>query len=146
MSKNYTDSHVIIRGSRWPPIGNLPVRLELRDWDGDAVNWADVYPHADEWEWWLEISRHLANEAADLRLEAVNATIDGQYLTLEFRASHIQTAALPGSGRKDFLVDLMSIHARTNTTTTAGPGGMLEARYWSTAHGTAEVRDAVGEG
>lgn len=118
---DYTDTDEIIRGSIWPPAGDV-MTLELTK----STGWAG----AGAWTWTLMISRHMDGGTADLELVATGASIAGDVLTLLFTATSAQTAALP-------LVGVYSVGLKSDN------GAIMS--YYDAAQGIASVRDFVGE-
>jgi len=125
--RDYTRSEWgdVVRGSSWPP-ANDPFTIKITNTNG----WPDG---ADGWTWEVLLSRALAGATPDVTLTA-SAELSGNVMSLTFQATPVQTAALPGSGRTRFYVDVRSID------------GSAVASYYDCVHGFAWVRDAVGQG
>ena len=135
--QDYTQDGDIIRGSRWPAADEvLTIQLtKASGWPADA----------DEWTWELCLSRTLRGGAPDLVLEASNVFVSDEILQCTFYATPAQTAALPGTGRTQFYVDLRSTET-PGTTTTPAPGASVDiVSYYDCVHGVAWVRNPAGE-
>ncbi len=121
----------IIRGGRWPPAAGCITLTLTRTCDGDPLNWP---AGADGWTWELLISRYVAGSAPDLTLTAHSVDLAGHILTLTFYATPVNSASLPGGGRKRFDVDLKSTD------------GSAVVSFYDGAQGWAHVRNAAGQG
>ena len=135
---NYTEAGAIVRGSRWPP-GNFGFTLEL----DAAEEWPDAA--AEDWTWTLAFSPHRHGGEAELILTAetaaiedISETVNGvEYvsrLKLGFYAMEESTEGLAAEGDAELYVDLW-----------CDVGGSVVS-CWDAAAGTAQVRDAAGEG
>ena len=124
----------IIRGSVWPAAGD-PRPVEITNAEG----WP---PGADGWTWKLVLSRTRRGGTPDLVVEADTVTLVGDLMLLLFRLTAPETEALPvGKGR--FFVEVLS-EVAPGTTTPGSPE--VGPSYYDCVSGTANVRDAAGEG
>ena len=126
MTMNYTAAGEIIRGSYWPPGGDVLTLVLTR-----STGWVG----ADGWTWELVLSRTIRGGDPDLELEAASVTVDGTHLTLTVRATDDETAGLPKTNNRTFAVELRS-------TSDDDPA---EVSYWDAAQGIAMVRSPAGE-
>jgi hypothetical protein len=125
MSQDYTANADIVRGSRWPPADdNITIQItKSSGWPASA----------DSWTWTMVLSRTTRGGTADLEIEADSASVDGNVLTLTFHATSAETAALP-AGKGRYYVEVKS------------DDGADGVSYYDCVAGTANVRDAAGEG
>ena len=121
---DYTENGEIVRGSRWPA-GDDDVTITITK----STGWPAAA--ASSWVWKLCLASRRSGGAADLELTASSKTINGTSISLAFSASAAETATLPGSGSKQFDVDLKSTDG-------------AEVSIWDALQGKAKVRDAAG--
>jgi len=115
----------IIRGSRWPPAEDYcEVRIE------NEGGWP---AGADGWDWDMLLSRTQRGGTPDLTLDAEHVSLDGDWIIARFHADDSETATLPAT-RGLFFVEIKS---------TDGGGGV---HFYDVVAGTAQVRNAAGEG
>jgi len=123
--QDYTPDSSIVRGSRWPPAGDV-LTVEITNTGGWAAG-------ADGWTWSLCLSRTRRGGTPDLEIEADSAALNGTVMTLTFTATSAETAALP-AGKGRFNVEIKS------------DDGAGAVSYYDCVAGTASVRDSDGEG
>jgi len=123
---DYGNNLELVRGSQWPP-GEQSKAIKLTRSSG----WTSG---EDTWTWELLFSRSLSGGTPDLAVEAYSVTSDSTTLTLLFKLTEEDTAALPGGTKQKFYVDLRS---------TDGSGNVS---IWDEAQGYIRVRDAAGQG
>ena len=125
---DYTeDSGPIVRGSRWPVAGGTTeVTLER------SAAWPAT---VEAWDWEMLLSSSILGGTPDVTLTAVAVSEADDVVTLTFSATPTQTALVGavGDGKVTAGVDIKS---------TDGDGVVS---IYSDMHGTADVRDAVGE-
>jgi hypothetical protein len=97
---------------------------------------------ADDWDWWMEISRTRRGGTPDLLIPAETAVLVGDTMFLTFRLSAADTAVLP-IGPRRFCVEILS---QAGGTTTAPGDTTYDPNPYNCVAGTVEVRDAAGEG
>lgn len=129
-TENYTDPDVIIRGSRWPPAeDDVSVAiLNSAGWPADA----------DDWDWYMHISRSPRGDPSDLVLDADTVNLAANTITLTFHATAVQTLTLPHVQQGDprqFYVDIRSVDGDTD-----------EVSFYDCVSGFAWVRNYAGEG
>ena len=125
--QDYTEDGDIIRGSRWPPAEDV-LTVEITNTGGWPAG-------ADGWIWSLALSRTARGGTPDVELTADSADVAGNVLTLTFHATSAETAALP-AGKGRFYVEVKSDDGDDPAVVS----------YYDCVAGTANVRDAAGEG
>ena len=121
----------IVRGYPWPA-GGRAYTLQLVNPDG----WTEGVE--DAWTWTLLFDALRAGGAAAMSADAVAAAISGdsnEFLDLDFMLDATETDDAPGAGNATAYVDLASAD---------GVGEAAVASIWAEAHGTIQVRNAVG--
>ena len=130
-TENYTDPDMIIRGSRWPPAADL-VNVQITNptgWPADA----------DDWEWYLHLSRSPRGDPTDLILTADAVALVGLVIGLNFHATAVQTLTLRHVAQGEprmFYVDIRSVD----------PDDDDETSFYDCVSGFAWVRNYAGEG
>lgn len=129
-NENYTDPDMLIRGSRWPPAEDV-VNVQITNpggWPADA----------DDWDWYLHLSRSPRGDPSDLVLDAVAVALVGNVIGLNFVATAVQTLTLrhvrQGEPRP-FYVSIRSVDGDTD-----------EVSFYDCVSGIAWVRNYAGEG
>lgn len=125
--QDYTDPDEIIRGSSWPPVDiYFGVRIT------HPIAWPVA---AAGWTWTMQLSRQKRGSTPDLVITATSATIvGGDVMELAFKATSVQTTSLPGTEDVVYHVDIKSV------------GGLGSPSFYDCVQGTAQVRNAAGEG
>lgn len=130
-AQNYTNPDVIIRGSRWPPAEDV-VTVQI-------TNTAGWPADADDWDWYLHISRSPRGDPSDLVLTAITVAILGNVLILTFFATDVQTLTLRHVAQGEPRMHYVSIRS-------TDPDDGDAASFYDCVSGFAWVRNYAGEG